>query len=182
MANLTIISCTNRPSSRSLAIANIYGELAEESWSNVTVHSLEKLNGMTIDSTMYGAEHQHDKIRLFQDEVILPNNHFLFVLPEYNGTFPGILKFLIDAVSIRDKEKSFKGKNVAMIGVASGRSGNLRGMDHLTNALNYLGMSTFQNKIPVSQIHKVLSADGTLDQATIELFKSHSEEYLDYCS
>jgi NAD(P)H-dependent FMN reductase len=182
MAHLTIISCTNRPESRSLAVANIYASLSKDTWTSVSVHSLEELNGMTIEASMYGAEHQDEKIKRFQDEVILPGNHFLFVIPEYNGTFSGILKFLIDAVSIRDKDKSFKGKNVAMIGVASGRSGNLRGMDHLTNALNYLGMNTFQSKILVSQIHKVLSPEGTMDEATMDLFKSHSMQYLDYCS
>lgn len=181
MSSLSIISCTNRPNSRSLLVANAYAKQSKGIWDNVIVHTLEDFNSLSITPDMYNKAHQDPIISKFQNEVFIGMQHFLFVIPEYNGTFPGILKFVIDAMSIRDKDATFKDKNMAMVGVASGRSGNLRGMDHLTNALNYLGMITYQNKIPISQIHTVLDDHGQLDRDTSELLKNHSAQYLEFC-
>ncbi len=178
MTKLTIISCTNRPESRSLAVSRAYQSYADSHWDEVEVVSLEQLNGMKIDALMYQSESQDPLLAKFQDEVFLSNNHFLFVLAEYNGTFPGVFKLMIDAISIRDKEGCFYGKTVAMIGVAAGRSGNIRGMDQLTNALNYLGMKVFEQKIPISQIHTVLDdTTGMLDDNTKDALTKHSQEY-----
>jgi len=181
MAKLTILSCTNRPISRSLAISKAYAQFAFQHWESVEVVSLEQLNGMTISDAMYTPEGQDPILAKFQDEVFNPAQHFVFVLPEYNGTFSGIFKFMIDAISIRDKDGNFKGKTVAMIGVAAGRSGNLRGLDQLTNALNYLGMKVYENKIPISQIHAILNDEtGEIDQNTTDLLTNHSKDYHSY--
>lgn len=181
MTKLTILSCTNRPKSRSLAVSKAYQYLANPHWDEVEVVSLEQLNGMLITDRMYDSEGQDPILAKFQDEVFNPNQHFLFVIPEYNGTFSGIFKFMIDAISIRDKDGNFKGKTVAMLGVASGRSGNLRGLDQLTNALNYLGMKTYEHKIPISQIHTVLNDEtGELEKNTTELLTNHSKDYHSY--
>jgi len=178
MSKLTIISCTNRPESRSLAVSKAYQHYATPHWESIEVVSLEQLNGMSVSAEMYNPESQDPILAKFQDEVIIPNQHFLFVLAEYNGTFPGIFKLMIDAVSIRDKDGCFSGKNAAMLGVAAGRSGNLRGMDQLTNALNYLGMKVFESKIPISQIHTVLDdATGQIEENTATTLTKHSADY-----
>jgi NAD(P)H-dependent FMN reductase len=48
---------------------------------------------------------------------------------------PGSLKLFIDACSVREYKQNFKGKKAALVGIASGRAGNLRGMDHLTGVM-----------------------------------------------
>lgn len=181
MPNLTIISCTNRPHSRSLAVARVYASVSAQSWDSVDTQSLERLNGLTITADMYSPEGQLPEIVDIQNNVFIPSKNFVFVLPEYNGTFPGTFKYLIDAISIRDKDANFKDKNVALIGIASGRSGNLRGLDHLANALNYLGMHTYHHKIPLSQIQHILDSGGNLDEGTTKLLENHSAQFRDFC-
>ncbi|MCF8258212.1 MAG: NAD(P)H-dependent oxidoreductase, partial [Flavobacteriales bacterium] len=82
----------------------------------------------------------------------------VMVVPEYNGSFPGILKYFMDACD----HGEWEGKKVALVGVASGRGGNLRGADHLTGVLHYLGSEVLGRKVYISQVAQQLGADGQL--------------------
>src|SRR5690606_19694238 len=85
------------------------------------------------------------------------NNHkFIFVVPEYNGSFPGILKLFLDSIPT----KFWADKKACLVGVSDGRAGNLRGMEHLTGILQYLKMHVFYNKLPISLINKVMNEHG----------------------
>jgi len=77
------------------------------------------------------------------------------------------VKLFIDACSIRNYADNFKGKKAAIVGVAAGRAGNLRGMEHLTGVLNYLGTTIMPNRLPISSIGGLLDEDKKLkDEAT----------------
>jgi chromate reductase len=49
-----------------------------------------------------------------------------------------------------------------LVGVSTGRAGNLRGMEHLTNILNYLKINVYHNKLPISRVDTLLDANGNL--------------------
>ena len=70
---------------------------------------------------------------------LLPAEKYIFISPEYNGSIPGVLKCLID---VSDVKKVWKGKKALLTGVSKGRAGNLRGMDHLTGIMHYVGTSS----------------------------------------
>jgi chromate reductase len=84
----------------------------------------------------------------------------MFIIPEYNGSFPGMFKGFIDA---SDVKKCFHNKKACLTGVAEGRAGNLRGMEHLTNIFNHLKMNVLHLKIPISQVHLMLDESGKLN-------------------
>ena len=77
-------------------------------------------------------------------------------MPEYNGGYPGILKLFLDSVS----PKEWTNKKVCLVGVSSGRAGNLRGMEDLTGILNYLKLHVYYTKLPISTVDKVLNEAG----------------------
>ena len=99
-------------------------------------------------------------------------------MPEYNGSFPGILKLIIDNTHIR---KCWWYKKAAIVGLADGRGGNLRGIDHFTGILHYLKMNVLYNKLPLSRINEEVSSDGKwLKPATESAIKYQIEEFLKY--
>jgi len=51
------------------------------------------------------------------------------------------------------------GKKIALAGVATGRGGNLRGLDHLTGIFHYLNVHVMPFKLPISVV-AVLIKDG----------------------
>jgi chromate reductase len=116
-----------------------------------------------------------EKFQQLLEEFIIPAEKFVFIVPEYNGSFPGILKLFIDAIH----PDTNRGKKAALVGVATGRAGNLRGLDHLTSVLHYLGIYVHPNKLPISSVTTLLDQNGILkDDATEAVLNKQIKEFV----
>ncbi len=167
---ITIISGTNRKNSNTHKIAKEYQRILQEKGIWAGLFSLE---GMDL-------VHYNDAFRKIEEEVIIPTTHFIIVSPEYNGSFPGILKMLFD--TSRTHEVWYH-KKALLTGVASGRAGNLRGMDHLADVLNFVKITVHPNKLPISMVNKIISPEGDIvDEATIKAIDQQLDEFLDWAS
>jgi NAD(P)H-dependent FMN reductase len=173
---ITIISGTNRPNSRTKLIASHCLQALADAGEDVQLLDLVDINLPILSDEMYNASGQHPYIGNLQDKYLINSDHWLIISPEYNGSFPGILKLFFDAVSVRRYKETFSGKSASMIGVASGRAGNFRGMEHLTGILNYLNVVVMPNKLPVSVIEKNISENGAIEKTTSVVLSSFLEE------
>ena len=164
----TIISGTNRKGSMTLRVARLYLRILLGQGADAHLLSLEELNVCERSPQLLKAEEQ----------LLIPSQKFIFVMPEYNGSFPGILKLMIDNSDIR---RCWWHKKAAIVGLADGRGGNLRGIDHLTGILHYLKMNVLYNKLPLSRINEEVSHSGEwLKPATEKLIRQQIEEFLQY--
>ncbi len=77
---------------------------------------------------------------------------YIFFLPEYNGSFPGSLKLLMDQLPI----EIWKNKKALLVGYSGGQFGNVRGMSHLTDILNYLKVNVFCDKLSIPNVRVTL--------------------------
>lgn len=103
---------------------------------------------------------------------------FIFITPEYNGSIPGVLKIFIDACSF---PISFYHKKAALVGISSGRYGNLRGIDHLTGICNYLRMHVLPLKIFLPQIQNEINEEYTfIHDETIRAIDEQIEELIHF--
>lgn len=175
---ITIISATNRKDSEALRFARHYYDMLRElAQEDVKLLALEDIAHDWFHPDMY--EHPSESLIHIQEEYILPAHKFLFILSEYNGGMPGVLKLFIDAVSVRKYKENFKGKKVAMVGIATGRAGNLRGMDQLTSVMHHLGAIVLPNQLPISRIAQLVGTTGTIsDEATLAVIDRHVAEFL----
>lgn len=154
MEKIVVFSCTNRPNSKTLQVSRIYENILKTKGIEAQL-----LDFRTLPKTLFFEEIFGTKTESYQtliNEVILPNRKFIFVVPEYNGSFPGILKTFLDSVH----PKFWADKKACLVGVSDGRAGNLRGMEHLTGILHYLKIHVYHNKLPVSLINKVMNEHG----------------------
>lgn len=163
----TIISGTNRKGSHTEKVANQYLALLESKGISSQLFNLKDFNPMVRDAKFLEAE----------NKFIIPAQKFIFIIPEYNGSYPGVLKTMIDNSDIR---KAWHFKKALLTGVATGRAGNLRGMDHLADTLNYLKMTVHYNKLPISRIDKVMDAIGKLDDETMKSIRNQLDEFIDF--
>lgn len=162
----TIISATNRPASNTLRIAEAYRKVLLEKGIKAKLLTLEGLN--TLERT--------PDLEEVEKKFLIPADKFLFIVPEYNGSFPGVLKALMDNSDIR---KAWWGKKALLTGVSTGRAGNLRGMEHLTGVLHYLKVSVFHDKLPISAVDQLLDTDGQLkDPVTLEVIARQLDEFI----
>lgn len=160
---ITIIAATNRPNSNTLILAQyVKGLLTTKTTEEVSLLSLTELNENTFTNAMYNKNTISPQIAQIEDDKMIPAQKFIFVIPEYNGSYPGVLKHFIDALSIRDRNRVFKGKKAGLLGISTGRAGNLRGIDHFSGVLNYLNMTVFPNLLPVSVFNTLLDSEKKL--------------------
>ncbi len=163
---ITIISATNRPGSNTRKIALAYQKEFAKQGIETTFLDLEWLENTT----------RNDAFTDVETKVLIPTEKFVLISPEYNGTFSGVLKLLID---ISEVGKAWHSKKAMLTGVASGRAGNLRGLDQLSNVCNHLKMNVLANKLPISSVHTLLNEQGALiDAGTEELIANQVKQFI----
>lgn len=172
---ITIISGTNRKFSKTLIVAKAYEAILKELNMECKIFALDELPANYLST--YLIEPKSVEFIELMDKYIRNVDKYIAVIPEYQGTFPGIFKLFLDGLDPKDVEN----KKIALVGVSSGRAGNLRGMDQLTNALHYLKMHVMPNKLPISKIEDLISKDYQLvDEATLQSMKKQAMEFLNY--
>lgn len=165
---ITIVSGTNRNGSNSLKLAKEYQRLLLEKGERAEIFSLEGVNLLKRDGAF-------EKI---ENEIIKPTSHFIFIIPEYNGSFPGVVKLLFDTSS---SHEIWFHKKALLTGNSTGRAGNLRGMDHLADILNFMKITVHPNKLPLSQVNKLLDREGVLtDPGTLSAIHTQVDEFLNW--
>jgi chromate reductase, NAD(P)H dehydrogenase (quinone) len=162
----TVISATNRANSNTNRVAKQYLQLLSDRKVNVQLMSLEGWKWLARDP-------EFTKI---ESEILAPTTKFVFVVPEYNGSIPGVLKVMFDISSYKD---TWYGKKAMLTGIATGRAGNLNGLEHLTSILHYLNVVVHPNKLPISSVDKLLNPQGLIvDEGTVLAMKHQLNEFI----
>ncbi len=179
---ITVISGTNRRNSRTFPIAKQFYDLFRKSTvEHIELLNLEDLPLDFIHAGMYNPDGQNKVLRKLQDKFMIPADKFFIVSPEYNGSFPGILKLFIDACSIREYKPTFNGKKAALAGVATGRAGNIRGIDHLRGTLSHVGTIVMPDILPLSLVDKICDEDGFItEKATLKSMRKTVDAFLSF--
>lgn len=153
---ITIICTTDRPDSNSLKLTKHYKSLLDATGQPCQILDMQEVLPAWIQESSFGEN--SSEFEEVVNRYIRSAEKLIFITPEYNGTFPGYVKYFMDACDHRD----FHGKKAALMGLAAGRGGNMRGLDHLTSILHYLGCEVYSKKVCLSQVDDSLSADGEL--------------------
>jgi NAD(P)H-dependent FMN reductase len=172
---ITLVSGTNRTNSRTALLTNYYkNELAKKAV-EVQIINLEDLPANLIESDLYGKRSEEfEKIQ----EIVTKSTKFIFIVPEYNGSFPGILKLFIDACRFPE---SFKYKKAALVGHSTGKYGNIRGIEHFTGVCNYIGLNVLPLKIHIPNIQNELNeANELYKEDTVKFTLQQIEEFINF--
>lgn len=170
---ITIISSTNRPGSSTLKLSQYYQKRLKEKGLDAGILSLTELPANLIESDLYGK-----RSAAFEpiQQIVTQTQKFLFVIPEYNGSFPGVLKTFIDACSFPE---SFYEKKAALVGLSSGKYGNIRGLDHFTGVCHYLHLNVMPLKIHIASVRKELDEHSNLfEKDTLKFTDEQIEKFI----
>lgn len=154
--SLQIISGTNRPGNLSVLLARSYQASFQALDIASEVVNLEELPLDILVSDLYGK--RSPAFLPFQNR-IKENQFFLFIVPEYNGSIPGILKVFIDACDYPD---TFEGKQAWLVGLGAGDGGNVAGLSHLRDILEFLGTTVHGEQLTISKIRERMDETGKL--------------------
>jgi len=153
---ITIISSTNRPGSNTLKVAKYYQQQLLIKGQEANILSLTELPDSFIATDLYGK--RSDAFKLILD-MINQSDKFLFIIPEYNGSYPGVLKVFVDAC---DFPESFYEKKAALVGISSGKYGNIRGVDHFTGVCHYFNLHVLPLKLHIANIKTEFDENAAL--------------------
>ena len=91
---ITIIAGTNRKNSVTLKVARYYEKLLIKKGLACQVLDLVNLPNDFLFSSLYGEE--NDEFTQITQKYIFNPNKLIVITPEYNGSFPGVIKAFID--------------------------------------------------------------------------------------
>ena len=171
---ITIVSTTNREGSITHKVAMLYSNLLSQTHEKNQILDLRHLPKDFVFSN-FGSNSTDYFVNLV-DQYINKADRFIIISPEYHGSYPGIFKAFIDCVG----NVGVKGKKVALVGVSSGRAGNLRGLDHLSALFHHLRAEVYSSKPKLSVIHKLFNekADKLDDSETLKLIQNQINGFL----
>lgn len=163
-----IISGTNRRDSNTRKIALQYQDALQEKNISSDILTLEGLD--LSDHT--------PAFETMEKEKLQPASKVIFISPEYNGSIPGVLKTLLD---LTDYKTTWLWKKALLVGISTGRSGNVRGMEHLTSILNFMKVVVHPNKLPISSVHKLLNGKTSITDAdTVSAINTQIDEFIKF--
>lgn len=168
---IKIIVGTNRKNSVSAQIATQYQEMLQHMDVESELIHLSELPDDFVFTALYennGKNHAYNKVH----EQVKSGTKFVFVIPEYNGSYPGILKSFIDGMTYPN---SFKNKKCALIGISSGVGGGSIAMSHLTDVLNYLGMHVLAFKPRLAKIEENMSENLLTNRLYLDLLREQAD-------
>ena len=157
-----ILCGTNRVGSRSFEVCEILKKEFDRIGESSQILDLRGIELSAMDESPY-TDQRPETLKLSINRVNLARG-LVVVCPEYNGSYPGILKYFIDHWQYPE---SFESRPVCFVGLG-GRFGGLRPVEHLQGVFGYRNAFVFPERVFLSNIWSVLK-DGQIQDETMSL-------------
>lgn len=171
-----IIVGTNRRNSVSKVIAQVYQSILKERGVESEILELQDLPIDFIETAMYENNGKNEAYNAFHDKIV-EGKKFIFIVPEYNGSFPGILKSFIDGMTYPN---TFRNKKCALVGISSGIGGGGIALSHLTDIFHYLGMHVLALKPKLAKIEQNMSDNLLTNRLYVDLLQTQADQLLEF--
>lgn len=173
--NLKIISSTDRPGSKSLQVSHYVAKLYQAHGVKPDIISMEDFPLADVMGGPYGKD--IPSVNAFREPIINADG-LLFVIPEYNGSFPGILKIFVDHLPF---PKAFEKLPMAFIGVADGAFGGLRAVEQFQMIANYRNAIQFPERVFIQRSSKEFDPEtGLKNEFQQGLLEKQTKNYIDF--
>lgn len=159
--SILIVSGTNRPDSNALRVSKILEGYYRAAGAEVAILSLTELPLAVFEGSAYAAK--PPAMEAIQQRV-LDAAGLHVVTPEYNGSFPGVLKYFVDLLKFPE---SFDRKPVAFTGEAAGIWGALRSVEQLQHIFGYRNAHVFPDRVFIPGIAQKFDSAGKFTDAEI---------------
>ena len=173
---ISIISSTNRPNSRTLKVAAYYKELLDSKGVKAQIIDLSLLPHDFAFTALYHNQRKNDLFNQFID-LVNASSKFVFIVPEYNGSFPGILKTFIDGM---DFPNGLKDKKCALLGLSAGTQGGSLALSHLTDIFHYLNMYVLPSKPRLAKFETVFQEGEIIDKFLADLVNKQAQDLIEF--
>lgn len=173
---ILIISGTNRPNSITLQIAKLYQQLLSKRGMESSILDLQDLPLDFASPTLYTKELYSQAFTDLRNQVAAAEK-MVFIVPEYNCSFPGVLKAFIDGL---EYPAALRRKRGALVGLSTGSQGGNIALSHLTDVLHYCGLHVLPQKPRLPFVHKHLAEGQFTNPLYLQLLEEQITELADF--
>jgi NAD(P)H-dependent FMN reductase len=85
--------------------------------------------------------------------------------PEYHGSFCAVTKLIIENLGF---PSAIANKPLALVGVAAGRIGAIKSLEHLRSVCSHVGAIVMPGAVSVAGVQKAFDDDGNCTDADVE--------------
>jgi len=154
------------------ALAVVVDELKQHR--DVIVHQIDL---GSIDFPLPGRPLRDPSIKEFQ-QIIRNATGVVIATPEYHGSFSSLIKLAIENLGYPN---ALKNKPVALLGVAGGKIGAIKSLEHLRSVGSHVGALVLPSLISIDRVREKFDLDGTpLDEVTEIQLRGLANTLLDY--
>ena len=163
MVMVGIVIGTNRHNSRTAEVAAYYAaQLMEVHNQPSFLVDLAELPPSFISGQMYGQGLKDPGFEALATK-LAKAQRTVWVMPEYNNSFPGVLKSFLDSFPFPNP---LSGGRAAMVGVSAGTNGGANAMSHWADILNYVGIMVVPQRLRIYSLAKTWQ-NGTLQDGAL---------------
>jgi chromate reductase len=159
---IVIISGTNRPGSNTRKVTANVEAIYKSLNVKIQLLDLAEMPPEIFAPTSYAAKPAG--FSRFIDSVLAADG-LVVVTPEYNGGFPGVLKYFIDMLPFPE---SLEGRPACFVGLSAGNWGALRPIEQLQSIFNYRNANIFPERVFIPGIGGLLNEGGQFASQEIE--------------
>lgn len=166
-----IVSGTNRPGSRSVQVAKILQQIYGDQGESYEILDLNKLDLSRLTGAEYG-QNQPQQLKEWVEK-ISSSKSLVMIVPEYNGSYPGVLKVFIDHWKFPE---SFEYRPVSFVGLG-GRFGGLRAVEHLQQVFAYRNAYLFPERVFLMNCANTVRDGALHDPVALDLLKQQAKNF-----
>lgn len=173
---ITIVVGTNRPRSKSRKMAEFYKKLLKRLEVESQIMDLTELPENFTVSALYQNSGKNEKFNAIRKKME-DASKYIFILPEYNNSIPGVFKAFIDGLSYPN---ALQHKKCALVGISDGVAGNAIGLSHITDIFNYLGMHVLAQKVRIPFMKKNFIEGEVTDEFINKLIMDQAQHLIKF--
>ena len=138
---------------------------------------LETIDTAGIDFPLPGMSNGSPAVKRFQETVSAADG-IILATPEYHGSLSSVMKLVIESMGF---PSGLSGKPVALLGVAAGRIGAIKALEHLRSVCSHVGAIVLPGPISVAGVQQVFDEQGNcLDKEVEQEIRSLAGTLVDY--
>lgn len=153
--HIVVVCGTNRAGALSRLLATEAADCYRELGHEVDLLDMNELPAEALEPTAYKEQAENVQALVAR---FLKSDGAVFVVPEYNGSYPGVLKLFVDMLPYPE---GFDSRPCAFLGLAAGQFKGLRAVEHFQQVAAYRNAHLYPRRIFIGDSFKQF-VDGKL--------------------
>ena len=162
---------------RSGSYTHMAVSLVEDQLRKTDILSLEVIKPATLNLPLPGLADPYGNAKHLQ-ETVRSATGVIIATPEYHGSFSSVIKLVIENLGF---PSVLAAKPMSLLGVAAGRIGAIKSLEHLRSVCSHVGAIVLPSLISIANVRTVFDEQGRcLDPAVESQIRRVATSLLDY--